>query len=338
MAEEYGVTVIRQPMDAPVFVNKLLAERQAGREAGSIDLLWVNGENFKSLRRAEALFGPFAARLPNFATLVDQNLASTDFGFPVEGFEAPFGQAQFVYEYDAAKTEPPKDFPGLLAWAREHPGRFTYPQPPDFTGSAFIRQAFYALTGGHEQYMAGYDPELFEARAPALWAYLNELKPYLWQEGRAYPRGSAEQDTLFARGEVDLGMSYHPLHAQSKILEGTYPATARTFVLEEGAIFNLHFTAIPFNAPDKPGAMVLANFLLSPEAQLCKLSPEWWGDFPALDPAKMDEATRAAFAAVDLGAATLPADALARAAVPEIPAEYLEALERGWEEHVLHAD
>ena len=30
----------------------------------------------------------------------------------------------------------------------EHPGRFTYPAPPDFTGSVFVRQALYAVSGG----------------------------------------------------------------------------------------------------------------------------------------------------------------------------------------------
>ncbi|MEF2144892.1 MAG: ABC transporter substrate-binding protein [Desulfovibrionaceae bacterium] len=335
MRQRYGITLERVPMDAGVFVNKLLAEKQAGAETGSIDLLWVNGENFKNLRQAGALFGPYADRLPNFNALVDPVLAGTDFGFPVEGYETPYGQAQFVFEYDMARTPPPAGFEELATWVREHPDRFTYPQPPDFTGSAFIRQAFYALTGGHEQYMRGFDQELFAANAPKLWAYLNDIKPYLWEQGRAYPQESAALDTLFQRGEVDMGMSYHPLHAQSKILEGTYPDTIRTFVMREGAIFNLHFTAIPFNASNIPAAMVLANFLLSPEAQLSKLAPENWGDFPCIDLNRLEPGVREAFLTMNLGAATLPAPELSAVAVPEIPSAYLEALEKGWEEHVL---
>lgn len=343
MQARYGVTVVREPMDASVFVNKLLTEKQAGREEGSIDLLWVNGENFKNLKEADALFGPYAERCPNFHKHVDAKLAGSDFGYPVHGFETPYGQAQFVYEYDTARADssasgPPADFPGLLEWAKANPGKFTYPQPPDFTGSAFIRQAFYALTGGHEQYMHGFDQDLFDANAPRLWAWLNELKPYLWQEGRAYPKGSANLDTLFARGEVDLCMSYHPLHAQSKILEGTYPSTVKSFVFADGSIFNLHFTAIPFNAPNKAAAMVLANFLMSPEAQLSKLEPVHWGDFPAINLDTLDSVQQGRFQAVDLGAATLSAAELVKAAVPEVPSAYVEALERGWEEHVLHGE
>lgn len=81
--------------------------------------------------------------------------------------------------------------------------------------------------------------------------------------------------------------------------------------------------------------MVLANFLMSPEAQLSKFKPENWGDLPALEIAKLDEEKRGAFDAVDLGAATLGADALSAAAVPEIASEYLELLERDWDTIIL---
>ncbi len=336
LRDRYDITLVRTPMDAPAFVNKLLTEKQAGKKDGSMDLLWINGENFKNAKQAGLLYGPFAARLPNDRMYVNQESAQYDFGYPVNGFEAPYGRAQFVFEYDAARTpSPPDSFAALAVWVKEHPGRFTYPQPPDFTGSAFIRQAFYAVSGGYEKYQQGFDQALFDQNAPKLWAYLNALKPYLWQEGRSYPKDSAALDTLFARGEVDMSMGYHPAHAQAKIIEGSYPETARTFVMKDGSIFNTHFTAIPFNAPNKAGAMVAANFLLSPEAQLSKFEPENWGDFPAIDIAKLPEEWREKFNAVNLGPATLSPQALEAVAVPEIPSEYLEALEKGWEENVL---
>jgi len=183
--------------------------------------------------------------------------------------------------------------------------------------------------------MNGFNADLYAKNAPMTFAWLGELKPHLWQQGRTYPKDAAALDTLFARGEIDMAMSYHPAHAQMKILEKTYPDTVRTFVLAEGAIFNTHFTAIPFNAPNKAGAMVLANFLMSPEAQLSKFRPENWGDLPALEVAKLEEAQRKAFDEVDLGAATLGMDVLSAAAVPEISPEYLELLERDWDTFIL---
>jgi putative spermidine/putrescine transport system substrate-binding protein len=336
MKKRHDINVVRVPMDAPVFVNKLLTEKAANKDMGTMDLLWINGENFKNAMQAGVLFGPFTDRLPNFAVWYDAQKSAHDFGYPVNGFEAPYGRAQFVFEYDTDRTpRPPATLAELADWIRAHPGRFTYPQPPDFTGSAFLRQIFYATTGGHEQYLSGFNPELYAKNAPQTFSWLSDLKPYLWQEGRTYPKDAAALDTLFARGEIDMAMSYHPAHAQMKILEKTYPKTVRTFVLTEGAIFNTHFTAIPFNAPNKAGAMVLANFLMSPEAQLSKFKPENWGDMPALEVSKLEAAERKAFAEVDLGEATLDTDTLSAAAVPEIRPEYLELLEKDWDRIIL---
>ena len=168
-----------------------------------------------------------------------------------------------------------------------------------------------------------------------LWDWLNAIEPGLWQKGRTYPKDSALLDTLFSRGEIAFGMSYHPPHAQNKIIEGSYPDTVRTFVMQDGSIYNTHFTAIPFNSPNKAGAMVLANFLISADAQLSKYDPGNWGDFPALDMNRLKPDDKKRFKAVDLGPATLGSDQLDPVAVPEIPSAYLEALERGWKKEVL---
>lgn len=335
--KRFGISVVRVPMDAAVFVNKLLTEKAAGKTEGTMDLLWINGENFKNARQAGLLYGPFLDRLPSFRQLYDPKLAAFDFGYPVDGFEAPYGRAQFVFEYDSARVPtPPKNYAELRQWILAHPGRFTYPQPPDFTGSAFIRQVFYATTGGHAQYMPGLDQALYARTAPAAWAWLNEIRPALWRKGETYPKDAAALDTLFARGEIDMGMSYHPAHAQMKILEKTYPDTVRTFIPAEGSISNTHFVAVPFNARNKAGALVLADFLMSFDAQLSKFQPAQWGDYPALDLQRLSPEQRAAFEGVDLGRATLSSDTLTKGAVPEIPSEYLELLENDWESQVLN--
>ncbi|MBM9606530.1 ABC transporter substrate-binding protein [Desulfopila inferna] len=333
--KRYDIKLKRIPADAAIFINKLLTEKQAGREKGTMDLLWVNGENFKNAKENELLYGPITKVLPNFS-LVDPASVAYDFGFPVQGYEAPFGRAQFVFEYDTATVPvPPDSFAALKEWVKENPGKFTYPKPPDFTGSAFIRQAFYALTGGHSQYMEGLDEELYRKNAPKLWEYLNDLKPYLWQQGRTYPRDIGALDTLFERREVLLNMSYHQANAQSRILQGRYPESVRTFVMKEGSLYNTHYTAVPYNAANRAGALVVADFLLSAEAQLHKNEPRNWGDFTVLELNRLDEEMRTRFEELELGEATLPLSSLASAAVPEIPSAYLELLERDWEKLVL---
>ena len=67
LQEEFGITVNRVPLDNTAdAVNKVLNEKAAGRDSGgSIDLIWINGENFRTLKDADLLYGPFVDLLPN---------------------------------------------------------------------------------------------------------------------------------------------------------------------------------------------------------------------------------------------------------------------------------
>jgi ABC-type uncharacterized transport system YnjBCD substrate-binding protein len=109
----------------------------------------------------------------------------------------------------------------------------------------------------------------------------------------------------------------------------------RTFVFQEGTISNTHFVAIPFNAADKEGAMVVADFLISAEAQLKKADPEVWGDFPVIAIERLDPAWQAKFSGLPRGIATLPNEELQAHQLPEPPSQILIRLEKGWDQHVL---
>ncbi len=337
--ELYGITLRQVPVkDIAEVVGKLLAEKQAGKGAGGeVDLMWINGENFRTAKRHGLLFGPFADLLPN-QKLVNWGKPSVqnDFGEPVEGLESPWGSAQVVMIYDSKRTSaPPRTVGALLDWARKNPGRFTYPAPPDFTGSVFVRHVFYHAAGEVAVWQGPLDEKRFAAAAGATYKLLKDLAPFLWRQGRAYPENPIRLSQLLADGEVDFAISYHPAEASKMILDGLYPETVRTFVFEEGTIANTHFVAIPFNAADTEGAMVVANFLISPEAQLKKADASVWGDFPAVDIDRLEPAWQARFADLPRGAATLPNDVLQQRQLPEPPSEILIRLERGWDEHVL---
>ncbi len=339
MAKRFGVKVKRQPYkDTVDVVNKLTSEKQAGKKAdGSIDLVWINGENFKLAKTAGVLHGPFTDQLPSFRQYYDAKAPdiTTDFGTPVDGFEAPYGKAQFVFVYDSAKVkEPPRSFEALRAWAAQNPGRFTYPAPPDFTGSAFVRQVVYATTGGYAQYLPKVDLELMAKKLPAAWSFLNAMKPHLWMKGETYPDGQPRLNQLYSDGEVWMTMGYSPTTAEAEMAKGTFPKSTRTFVMKEGTIANTHFVGIPFNAKNVEGGKVLANFLLSPDAQISKFDPKLWGDFPALDPTKLTDAQRQQLESIDLGISTLPVRELASHRVPEIQPEYLVQIEKEWAKQV----
>ena len=340
LQEQYGVTLNMIPVtDIVDTVNKVLGEKQAGKDSqGQVDLIWINGENFRTMRQADLLYGPWSNFLPNsiYIKWDDPSLAY-DFGFQVDGYESPYGKAQFVMVYDSARlSEPPASISELLDWIKANPGKFTYAAPPDFTGSVFVRQICYETTGGYQQFLGDFDEVLFAEKFPLCWQVFNELEPALWREGQTYPENRTRMQDLFANGEVYFDMTYSPAEASSLITQGRYPESARTFVFENGTIANTHYLAIPFNASHKAGAMVVANFLLSLEAQLSKANPDNWGDLTALDISRLPDEWQEKFNAIPRGPATLSEGALSANRLPELQADWLVAIEKGWEENVLH--
>jgi len=339
LKKQYGITLRQVPVkDISEVVSKILVEKQAGKTSGGkVDLMWINGENFRTMKRNGLLYGPFAEVLPNHK-LVDWRKPSVknDFGEPVEGLESPWGSAQVVMIYDSKRTpDPPRTMAALIEWIRKNPGRFTYPAPPDFTGSVFVRHVFYHAAGEVDAWQGSYTEEQLDQAAQKTFQLLRELSPYLWREGQTYPENPIRLSHLLADGEVDFAISYHPAEASKMITDGLYPDSVRTFVFEEGTISNTHFVAIPFNAADKAGAMVAANFLLSPEAQLKKADPRIWGDFPAIDIGRLDKEWQDRFANLPRGKATLPNEVLQKHQLPEPPSPILIQLEKGWNKHVL---
>lgn len=290
-------------------VARIVAEKAAGRTGGgTADLLWINGENFARLKKYGLLYGPFAGKLPNFGHVDVRGKPTTlvDFTVPTDGFESPWGASQIVLMYDQANTPaPPRSMKAFLDYARAHPGRLTYPQPPDFVGTTFLKQALLELAPDRPALYRPATDESFAAMTAPLWRWLDDLRPHLWHGGKTFPRNGPAARQLFADGEIDLALSFHPGEASSLIEQGTLPASVRTYVLDGGTIGNTHFVAIPFNANAKEAAMVVADFLLSPEAQARKLDPAHWGDMTVLDVASLGPADKALFAAVPKGAATL---------------------------------
>ncbi len=338
LLERYNVTVNRVPVnDAASVVNKVLDEAAAGvTEGGSIDMIWINGENFKTLKSADLLYGPFAQSVPNsqYVNWDDPALAF-DFGYAVEGYESPWGHAQFVMEYDSAQVgEAPTTFEELQAWIHANPGKFTYPGIPDFTGSVFIRHLFYWTAGGPEPFLGEFDQATYEQYAPAVWEYLNEIEPDLWRNGETYPEASV-MEGLLANQEIAFNMGYGPSNASLQIAEGVYPETVRTFVFDTGTMANNNFVTIPFNATNPAGAMVIANYITSPEFQLIMGDPEQWGWGMTIDPTRMGAADKATLDSFKLGAATLSPAELAAHALPEANGNWVTAIEAGWIENVL---
>ena len=107
------------------------------------------------------------------------------------------------------------------------------------------------------------------------------------------------------------------------------PTRVRSFVFDGGTLGNTHFVAIPFNANAAAGAMVFADFLMSPEAQARKQDPAVWGDPTVLAIDRLPPEDRARFAALDLGVATLPPEELGTTLAEPHPS-WVERIEHEW--------
>nr|WP_259797872.1 ABC transporter substrate-binding protein [Aliiroseovarius crassostreae] len=332
--EAYGVTVEHVKLtDTADAVTRVLAEKQAGKDDdGAIDLIWINGANFASMKEANLLFGPFAEQLPGWRYVdVEGKTVRTDFTVPVEGYESPWAMAQVVFMYDTADIDAPlPSAKQILEWAKTHPGRFTYPQPPDFLGTTFLKQVLVDLIKDPALLSQPVSDETYADVTEPLWAYLEELTPVLWREGRAYPPNGTRQIQLINDGELDLAISFSPGAASTAIANYELPDTVRTFVLQKGTIGNASFVAIPYNSGSKEGAMVLADFLLSPEAQARAQDPNVLGYGTVLDVASLPEADKARFADLDLGIATLSPEELGQAQAEPHPS-WMTRISEDWQ-------
>ncbi|HIV36094.1 MAG TPA: ABC transporter substrate-binding protein [Candidatus Negativibacillus faecipullorum] len=334
--EHYDIALEVVGMDINDILSKLSGEKQAGSETGSIDMIWINGENFYSAKDNGLLYGPFTGQLPNMEAYIDLQDPETlnDFCMPIEGYEAPYAKAQMVFFNDSAVTpEAPASAEELLEFCKKYPGKVTYPALPDFTGSAFVRNIIYELCGWEQFQDMEADYDTVKAAIEPALDYLRELNPYLWNEGKTFPESSTTVDAMFADGELVMNMSYGPFSVATGIAEGTYTDTTRTFVFDNGTIGNTNYMAIAFNSPNKAGAMVVINAILSAELQLTQY--EQLRELPVVSADKLSAEEQAAFDAVDLGKGVLSQAELLKHRLPEMPADLVPVIEEIWLNEVV---
>lgn len=285
---EYNINLHHVKLsDTSEAVSRVLAEKSANNHTqGSVDLVWINGANFAAMSKHSLLLKQWANKLPNF-TLTDPNnnpAVMFDFGLPTQGMEAPWGQASLTFYYDSlAIIEPPKTLNELLSWSKQNPGRFSYPKPPDFLGLSFLK---YALIMLHKQSDSTIKSQL---NLPAtaqnnarvlnpLWNFLNKLHPTLWRNGKHFMQSGAQMRRLVDDTELSLAFTFSAPEVPAAVKRFDLPGSIRSYAMEDGTLSNTHFVAITYNASHQQSAQLVANFLLSPQAQAYKKKPSIWGD------------------------------------------------------------
>lgn len=337
LKEDYNITLNRVGTGAAEAVNIVLTEVESGvTDKGSVDLIWINGENFRTMRQADLAYCGYTELLPNNSLVNWDNPAiANDFGLPVEGCEVPWSKTQFSFAYDTARTEnPPRSIPELIEWVKANPGRFTYAAPPDFNGSVFVRHVFYHAAGGVDGLLGEFNQAKFDEVSAKTWQILNDMEPYLWREGKTYPTTINALEQLFANTEVDIYFNYSAAGVGVNIENGTFPPTTQGYGLTDGTIGNTNYTAIPINSQNKAAALVLQNVLLSARAQYQKALPDVWGATAAVEVSRMNDEYQEKFGAIKVHPNVVSPDELAKASLPELQASWLTAIEKGWLENV----
>ncbi len=317
-------------------VNKVLGEKQAGRASGSVDLIWINGENFATGKQAKLWYCGYADKLPNAKNIdFSDGSIKNDFGVPIDNCEMPWNRSTSVVVYDSAKVPASavRSVASMFSYVAGHPGSFTYPAPPDFTGSMAVRRFFYDANGGYESFLGPFDRSAYAPAAAKLWTRLNALEPSLWRKGKTYPQGQPDVEKLYGNGEISLYLTYDAGSVATSVDKGIFPKTTREAAFADGMIGNTNYVSIPYNAPHKAAALVLANLLVSPQAQLEKAKPDVLGYYPVLDTARASIASR--FKTLPTPASVLPYTEQAKHVIPELQSTWLTTIEKDWKTNVL---
>lgn len=330
MKEKYDITVKRVGMDIDSILNQLITEKQVKNADGTIDVVWINGENFKNAKENDLLLGAFTKKLENFEKYVDTKLddITVDFGTNTSEMEAPWGKSQFtILKNNKNVNESIKSADELKKIIKKYPGKFTYSALPDFTGSAFVRNIIYDVVGYENiKNLPEDEAKVKEAIKPAI-DYLNEIKPYLWNKGTTYPSTLSQLDNMYSDNEVYFTMTYAPSSVSKRIESGEFNKETKTIKFDKGNLGNTHFLTIPNTSPNPDGAIVLINYLLGLEAQSSKSNINNWGDASIIDISKLNNDEKKMF----------DNSIVIENSVPELKAGLVPIIEKIWTEEVLES-
>ena len=198
------------------------------------------------------------------------NLSMINPAAPEDPIRLPYRGSQVLIAYDSAKVATaPKTFADILAFAKANPGRFTYGRPDKGgSGSNFVIRAIHEGNGRDPGAFTkdNFEPALAEAMLQKGWDILKDLHPFTFGEG-TYPAGNTPALQLLAQGAVDMIPAWSDQALQA-IGQGVLPETVKVVQLQDLALCGgFAYSAIPTNATDLQGALLLANFMLTPEMQ-----------------------------------------------------------------------
>ena len=359
---EFDITLTLVPLKSTYdAVDTVIEEVEADKNAdGSIDLIWLNGNNFYLMKSGGYAYGPWSDIVPS-ADLYDWSdySISHDFGYAVDGYEMPYTGAQVVFVRctNHVSASAVNTYDNFITWLQgSGQQKFTYPAPcysldsdgscedGDHTGAVFIRHVLYHVlydNGADYSVFEGVsvDESLYAKWAPKLFKKLRDLEASLYADATnnnlvnsIYPKTITVQDALFDSMTLYMTLSYNPTAASDSI-GTTYPATAQGFVFNDeiGTIANTNYVLIPSNSPNKLAALVAGNFIGSAPAMFSRAKVKFLSQVynPESD-AFTSGGWDAPFELMDTSSADPTTEDLAKYRAGEIGSKYSERFTVDW--------
>ncbi len=335
LKERHGIKLNIIGGQGPEIVQLIMGEKQANVRIGQADMVWINGETFFQLRKIEGLWGPFVKQLPNSQYIDFENkFINTDFQQPIDDLESPWGISQFALIHDADRApNPPKDLNSLAKYVKDNPGTFTISN--DFTGMTLLKSFLAELSGSPTGLNGVFDEDKYQKLSSELWEFINTHKKYFWKEGTTFPKEHSKMDQMFANGEINVSYGFSEGGIEAKVRSGLFPKSTKAYAWENGTIKNANYLGISYNSAHKAAAMVVINFLISPEAQLKKADPTGMDSNPVLSVEKLPLEWKDKFEATlnrEYGASL---DELSEKAISEPAPEYMIRLYEDFRKQVI---
>lgn len=264
------------------------------------------------------------------------------------------------------------NFSELAQWVKKHPGKFSYMDltgAGNFHGILFLKSILSELTtdgnGGwkpvydevddattrRQKIQANIDAwwdwsnsaecseEAFYEKASYVWAYLNELKPYLLQgdNGPLYVATAPEMMQYVIAG--DLACTFTTCTSIASRVEAApdaYMANPAIYMLQTSVGY-WDYNVIMKNSPAKAACMVVANAMIDPAQQA--LAFETTGNGFNIDTTKLDAEQQAEFAATieEMGALSPSADEVAQQGYVDKYGKVANWIASGWDQKVNRA-
>ena len=331
--EAYGIDLkpVRKEMAE---VQEILLEHKLNEvEGGPVDMIYIQDDAFKNMMQSGLLYGPFLEKLPNYHANVnpeDYEFAYEE-GIPTGGYYLPVSRTQLAFVYDEdLLLDPPQTMDDFIQTLRTAPGQFSFPLPPDPAGTLFME----TFIGTYTDYEALFETEATRgAIAPLIQPALDQLqvlRPKLWRSGNEFPVSEQALDQLFYDGQVSFALTTDPNKASAYAKAEAYPYAARAFVMDGGTAGNNEGVVIAHNAANKSGAIVVANHMLSAQAQAYKYEPANGGSIPVVDTSIMPDEEARIVTRVSVKRSDIKQDELNTRRIPPMPEDVREVVTILW--------